>query len=196
MKKTAAGGKTRKHAGTSKHRHTVKHHAAHTRARATAHGHKVHTKATHPHHAKARGLAPGGMLACCAAEAVAMSLRLAGGSVSAADVEALFWLAGGDEDDGAPILAALEAASAFGLGGFRPVSFEEVMPRGHDRRSRLQPSTPDLLRETRAGLILGADLPGPHALFDDGRFWWSWGKRCDPADFPGAVIEEAWAVTW
>ena len=26
--------------------------------------------------------------------------------------------------------------------------------------------------------------------------WWSWGEPYSPADFPGAVIEEAWEVTW
>lgn len=47
------------------------------------------------------------------------------------------------------------------------------------------------------GLILGLDLPeGPHAVFDDGRSWWSWGEPYNPADFAGAVVEEAWAVTW
>jgi len=46
-------------------------------------------------------------------------------------------------------------------------------------------------------LILGLDLPeGPHAVLDDGNCWWSWGEPYDPAAFPGAVIEEAWAVTW
>ena len=48
-------------------------------------------------------------------------------------------------------------------------------------------------------LILGLDLPGsePHAVTagPDGT-WWSWGEPYSPADFPGAVIEEAWAVTW
>jgi hypothetical protein len=47
-------------------------------------------------------------------------------------------------------------------------------------------------------LILGLDLPWgePHAVTvaPDGT-WWSWGQPCDPDDFPGYVIEEAWAVT-
>ena len=49
-------------------------------------------------------------------------------------------------------------------------------------------------------LVLGLDLPWgePHAVTynpADGT-WWSWGQPMSPADFPGAVIEEAWAVTW
>jgi hypothetical protein len=49
-------------------------------------------------------------------------------------------------------------------------------------------------------LILGLDWLGgkPHAVTYDPRdgTWWSWGQPYSPADFPGAVIEEAWAVTW
>lgn len=46
-------------------------------------------------------------------------------------------------------------------------------------------------------LILGVDLPGPHAVTvaTDG-CWVSWGEHYDPADFPDAVIEEAWAVAF
>jgi hypothetical protein len=40
------------------------------------------------------------------------------------------------------------------------------------------------------------DLPGPHALLDDGSGWWSWGELYDPACWPDAVIEEAWMLTW
>ena len=162
-----------------------------------------------PRAAKARGLALGEAVACCAAEALAASLRLAGGSVSDSDVLALHWLAGGGADAGVPILAALEAAAEHGLSGVRPVSFgpvdldapakrnrgffspvldlEAVMP--HGPMAATQP-------ETRAGLILGADLPGSHALCDDGTWWWSWGEPYDPADFSQAVIEEAWALCW
>ena len=46
-------------------------------------------------------------------------------------------------------------------------------------------------------LVLGLELPeGPHTVLDDGLAWWSWGEPYDPADFPGAVIEEAWTVRW
>jgi len=142
-------------------------------------------RAKHATHAKKakRGLAPSASdVACCAAEALAASLRLAGGAVSDSDVLALFWLAGGDADEGVPIAAALEAVSEFGLAGVRPLKF-----------------SPADLEEVPDGrrLILGLDLPGPHAVCagPDGA-WWSWGEPYDPAGFPDAVIEEAWAVTW
>jgi len=126
-----------------------------------------------------RKLALGDTVACCAAEAVAASLRLAGGAVSDADVLALYRLTADGPDAGASILATLEAVLASGLGGCFPAAVREAAP-----------------GTCGAGLILGADLPGPHALYDDGRHWWSWGEPHDPADFPAAVIEEAWAVTW
>lgn len=46
-------------------------------------------------------------------------------------------------------------------------------------------------------LILGVDLPGPHAVTvaPDG-CWVSWGEHYHPASFHGAVIEEAWAVSF
>ena len=114
-----------------------------------------------------RGLARD-WLACCAAEAVAMSLRLAGGSVTAGDVEALYWLTAASASAGASILATLEAAPAWGLAGYKP-----------------------------GGPLLGIRFSGGrHTVLEDCGFWWSWGRRHDPADFPGAVIEESWTVTW
>ena len=93
-----------------------------------------------------------------------------------------------DAGDGLLIPDALEALAALGLiTGFDPADLEEVMPYGPLAAS---------ICETRAGLILGVDLPGPHAVLADGGWWWSWGEPYDPAAFPDAVIEEAWAVTW
>ena len=136
-----------------------------------------------------RKLALGESIACCAAEALAASLRLAGAPVSDEDVLALYWHTADDADAGASVWATLEAAYEFGLAGIRPLSFREVVPS--------EPGYwPSLGHKTRAGLILGGDLPGPHALYDDGAAWWSWGQPWDPADFPLAVIEEAWQVTW
>lgn len=46
------------------------------------------------------------------------------------------------------------------------------------------------------GFILGVDLPGPHAVFATPAGWWSWGELHDPAEWPDAVIGEAWWVRW
>lgn len=179
MKKTAVKGHTAKHTATRKHQHhAVKHHPTHKAATATAAAHHVHTVAKHPHHAKARGLAIGAEVACCTAEGLAASLRLAGAAVSAADVLALYWLTADNPDAGAPILATLRAAERYGLAGYRP---------------RFTPAAPD------AGgvLLLGLDLPaGPHTVLAEPRGWRTWGDLYDPADLPGAVAEEAWVITW
>ena len=139
-----------------------------------------------------RKLALGEAVACCAAEALAASLRLTGWPVPGRDVLALYELTAGDPDEGATILATLEAAAERGLAGMRPLTFREVMPDAAERYA----VRPLPQHETRAGLILGADLPGPHALLDDGAAWWSWGRPYDPAAFPDAVVEEAWEITW
>lgn len=126
-----------------------------------------------------RGAALGDAVPCCAAEALAASLRLTGHPVSDEDVLALFLRAGGNRA-GAYLEDVLDAASVYGLAGVR---LGEVMPSdlsGH--------------RVTRAGLILGIDQPGPHTVFDDGEYWWSWGEPWGP--FAGAVIGEAWSVSW
>jgi hypothetical protein len=67
--------------------------------------------------------------------------------------------------------------------------------------SRLITDDPPQSPEEEAhALILGLGLPWgePHAVTYDPRdgTWWSWGQPYSPADFPGAVIEEAWAVSW
>ncbi len=138
---------------------------------------------------KKRQLALDG-LAACSAQALATTLELAGGRVHLDDIEALYWLTAAGPDDGASIAATLEGAQRSGLSGIRPAAvapwLQELTPLGVDRPWA-----------TGRPLILGLQLPGgPHAVADDGRFWWSWGKRYDPADFPGAVIEETWQVTW
>ncbi len=152
-----------------------------------------------------RKLALGEAVACCSAEALAASLRLAGYSVADADVLALYERTADGPDTGASILATLEAAAEFGLALTRPVRFErtwspceETWHRGgcNPRENPLWP----LRVHDESGppsIILGLELPeGPHAVLADGTWWWSWGEPYDPAAFPGAVIEEAWAVTW
>jgi hypothetical protein len=208
MKQAAAKGSTAKHAGSHKHAGTSKHHPSKQPAGAKkAPARSVHTKAKHPAHAKARGAQRGtlevlpprsGAVAgprqvpgvpllaewpCCAAEALGASLRVAGWPVAGADVLALHVAAGGSQERAVPILAALEAAAGCGLAGVRLSRFAPVDLRG--------------LHLFRAGLVLGVELPGAHAVTvaSDG-CWLSWGEHCDPADFPGAVVEEAWAVVW
>ena len=142
---------------------------------------------------KARQLALGEAVACCAAEALAASLRLTGWRVSDRDVLSLYELTADDPDAGASILATLEAAAEHGLAGAGPtfnlldaLTCGNGNPFTHYRRSEDWPT----------GLLLGVDLPGPHTVYDDGTTWWSWGQPFDPASFPGAVIEEAWALSW
>ena len=183
--------KTGKARTVAKSRSHVKPAAAHGHA-ATGHAGKHHKAAKH--HAKAskhkgtvaRGLAAGAEVASCAAEALAESLRLLqrpGLSVTSADVLDLFRRAGGDPDAGAPVLATLEAASEFGLAGVRPAGYAPVIEFLDSRYP--------------VSLILGVDLPGPHAVLATPEGWWSWGELyCPLCEFPDAVIEEAWAVSW
>ena len=170
--KAAKSTKHKATAATSKHAA----HEAHLK-----HLHQLHEE--HLAHEKKVGLSLAEGVECCAAEALAASLRLAGGVVSDDDVLELHWRAGGTADDGVSILAALEAAQEYGIGAFRLVSFGCV-------------KSPYEIRAIDTPLILGLELPGPHAALAEPGRWWSWGKRYDPAAFPGAVIEEAWAVSW
>lgn len=186
MKQAAGSGHAKKHAGTRKHAGTAKHHPAgksthHTPAKAQ-HAKTAHTVAKHPAHAKARGLPLAAGLACCSALAVAASLRAAGGAVDDDAIEALYWATASNPDAGASIWATLVTASERGLGGYRPVRFRPAGDRG--RHASHLPA------------VLGLELPGPHAVFDDGRRWWSWGLPWPRWPFPRARVEEAWEVTW
>jgi hypothetical protein len=150
-----------------------------------------------------RQLALGEGVACCAAEALAASLRLSGFSVTDADVLALYWRTAGDPDEGATIWATLEAAARYGVAGyavasFRPAGLEEVMPHGTPDSTSAELRLPGVhgTRVNRAGLILGLDLPGPHAVLDTGSEWITWGETWPAWAFPGAAIEEAWTVKW
>ena len=226
MKKTAAKGHTTKHTvSKTKHAKTAKHTPAKTTKKATAHKATVTTKAKTAAHAKAVALALGDGVACCAAEALAASLRLAGGTVSDEDVLALYWHTASDPDSGASILATLEAAWRYGLGGVRQAEFglvgcvsaldEQVVAdlgddlavlqfgQGVDERllrldaAQCEPFV-DLIadRPFAHALILDVELPGSHAVLADDGGWWSWGELHDPAEWPDAVVETAWAVTW
>lgn len=163
--------------------HHLHHKPVHVTAAVKAKRHAAAVKASKTRAANAkkakqhprRQLALGDGVACCSAEALAASLRLAGAAVSDADVLALYWRTADDEDAGASILATLEAAAEFGLGGVRPVSFAPV----------------DL--DDPAAVILGLNLPAPHAVLATPDGWQSWGSLYDPWTDD---IDEAWEVTW
>jgi hypothetical protein len=226
MKRQAARGSTAKHAGSRKHAGAAKHHPTRQPAGGKgAPGGKAHTVAKHPAHAKARQLSPGDV-ACCSAEALAASLRLQGRTVGADDVLALYWHTAHGPDAGASILATLQAASEFGLAGLKPLGFaplewdgarqalERCLPvegcrevigqSGKAEAARHDPCRCATLDEPAAcldaplpvahGLILGLETPdGAHAVCAEPRGWWSWGGL---HEFPGAAVEEAWAVVW
>ena len=200
--KVAAKGHSRKHTAAGKAKKaTAKHHPVHHKKPATHHaGHHVTAKGTHAHHAKAVGFAVGDLLPVCSFEALAMSLRLAGAAVSDDDMLGLWHLAGERE---VSIAEALAAAARFGLAGFRPQWFE--IQRDLDvgkRRDALLGfwGDPPVIRESADvdpayihALILGVDLPGPHAVLATPDGWWSWGQLWSPWT---RAVSEAWAVSW
>lgn len=119
---------------------TLKHEAAEARrpavrkhdlAQAASLGKKItslkHERAERKAKSKAGlALAPGDVN-CCAAQAVAASLRLAlGVAVHEQDVLALYWRTAGDPDEGASILDTLRAAREYGLSGARPAVIEHI----------------------------------------------------------------------
>jgi hypothetical protein len=144
------------------------------------------TRAANAKKAKAhprRQLALGSAVACCSAEALAASLRLAGHAVSDADVLALYWHTARDEHAGASILATLEAAGEFGIAGIRPVTWGLY-------------EAGDFIPDFMPGVIIGLALPAPHAVLDTGSEWITWGEPWPVSAFPDVVTEEAWEVTW
>ena len=226
-------GETAKHS-SSKHHATAKHHPKGKRkAEKGAARQHVHTVAKTAEGAKARKLSPGWDVACCSAEALAASLRLAGGTVRPSDVLGLYWRTASHPDTGASLWDTLRAAQAYGLAGCRPrfglaEGFGDLIGgRGAgleavdgppDGLAHLQDVliAPDarvvaddaavlvggeriqverVVAEEPHVLIIGLELPGgPHAvtLDPDGTVW-SWGE---PWEFPDAIVEEVWAVTW
>ena len=237
MKKPATGAPVPK----AKTHHHVK--PVHVTAAVKAKRHAAAVKASKTRAANAkkakrhprRQLALGEGVACCSAEALAASLRLAGVPVSDGDVLALYWRTADDEDAGASILATLEAVAEFGLAGVRgtwaatpvrnrffvPFNFvssrtDRAMPvvsgaeqdpvilaapddhplYGQSGHAGVMPGAPRGECLPGHALILGVDLPGPHAVLATADGWRSWGELYDPAAFPDAVIEEAWEVTW
>jgi hypothetical protein len=151
---------------------------------------------------KPRAWSPDGDVALCSARAVAEAGRLASGPVlSDADVISLHWAAGGSRNGGvavSDVLGAVYGLAAF-AGTFGRTLGAPELP-AYEVEIALHQGVPDLLRQGCHPLILGLDLPWgkPHAVTYDPRdgTWWSWGQPYDRQYFDGAVIEEAWAVTW
>jgi hypothetical protein len=169
-----------KHAGSHKHKPSAKQLAALKKARLAAakhHHHHVHAVAKHPGHAKASKWSPNSDVACCAAQALAASARLAGREVSDADVLALYWLTADTADQGATLEATIEAAGLFGLGG-----------------ARLAAARPAL--QLADGVVLGTELAERHAMTVQGHGVWTWGDWRPASCGLLQAADEAWELTW
>ena len=203
--KAPAKGTSAKHATTSKasasSTASKKHAPTAAKKPATAQAKKPVTTAAKPAKpAKPAGFAIGDLLPVCVSEALAMSLRLAGGAVSDEDVLRLHVLAAGSETAPVSILEALDAAARFGLAGCRPVDSRPVdggplrllgAAQGVGRRGKLAEYR--LATSGHHALILGVTRPGYHAVLATPDGWWSWGALYSPWD---ARVEEAWGVSW
>jgi hypothetical protein len=168
-----------KHAGSAKHRPMSAAQAAAWKKfqQAGSHANHVHAVARHAQPAKPAKWSPNADVACCAAEALAASLRLTGRSVSGEDVLELYWRTASHEDAGAGLLATIEAAAEHGLAGVRLLDARPATALG-------------------TGVVLGVDLAERHALTVDGHGVWTWGGwRPAPCGLLTAA-DEAWEVTW
>lgn len=175
--------RTAKHAGTGKHRPASAAQAAAWKKWQQA-GSKASAAKRHAHavgkghsHAVPSHWSPNLDVACCAAEAVAASARLAGRPVTEADVLALYWLTACHPDQGATIEATLAAAAAFGIGGARLVDARPT----------------SVLRD---GVVLGVDLQQRHAMTAQGHGVWTWGEWRPASCGLLAAADEAWELTW
>ena len=143
---------------------------------------KAKAKKSTKHTTKKKSLALGEGVACCAAEAVAASLRLSGRLVTDSDVLALYLRTADDPDEGAFIAATLDAVAGHGLAGIRPEAFAPVS----------LTDLPEYMADLAPGLILGAGL---HAVTADASgAVWSWGDLYRLGD--DTEIDEAWMITW
>ncbi len=173
--KHAGGGK---HAGTGKHRPSKAQQAAGKKwQQAGAHAAHVHSVARHSGHPAPAKWSPNLDVACCAAEAVAASLRLTGHPVTDQDVLDLYWRTADHPDAGAGIWDTIDAAGTYGLAGVRPLDARRVV-------------------HAEAGAVLGVDLAERHAVTLDGHGVWSWGEWRPVSCGFLAGVDEAWELTW
>jgi len=156
---------------------------------------KHHAAASKKHHPKPkRKLALNGDVACCAAEAVAASLRLAGHLVTDPDVYALYKTTAAGPDTGATIQETLEALMRHGLAGVRPLGFGPA--------AALEPGAVLGLTLTdaqrRQDVWDWEDAPewGPHAVTLSSRGVLTWGALVPVTRAFLGHAEEAWAIRW
>lgn len=166
-------------------------------------------------HSKTRKWSPDSDVALCSARAVAEAIRLLSGPVlTDADVLALYWSTACDPDAGQTLSDALRVAcDVFGVaadgvrfGSQRVGDVQDFDRLPSVRAEAVRHVAEPVIDAAQADrvpqiwghpLILGLDLPWgePHAVtVDIDGTWWSWGEPHTAADFPGAVIDEAWAV--
>lgn len=162
----------------------------------------------------------------CAAVALANHLYAATGlRVSDRDVLELYWLTADDPDTGASVLATLEAAAEFGLGGMRP-AWEDCADGWADEDQVGDPGLPGRGHRLRAGrhrrhrpavpgpLILDLRLQqaqrhqpvwdvspspdwGAHAGVLAGDKVITWGREVPvTGDFLATRVAAAWTVEW
>jgi hypothetical protein len=161
----------------------AKHHAAAKKAKAAR---------------KPRKWSPDESVALCSARAVAEALRLASGTIlSHTDMLALYWATASDPDAGASILATLRVALEWQVKESAVIGKGQRCEYVQAQRLALPDEICSQVANDPHALILGLDLPWgePHAVtVDIDGTWWSWGEPFTAADFPGAVIEEAWLI--
>ena len=152
----------------------------------------------------------------CAAVALANSLLAATGlRVSDRDVLDLYWLTADDPDTGAGVLATLETAEEFGLGGMRPVARRDLdsvdaltcgdaYRHSRYRRSAARPVgvIVDLrLQQAQRRQPVWDASPSPdwgaHAALLAGDKVISWGREIPvTGDFLAQRVAGAWRVEW
>jgi hypothetical protein len=179
--KSKVVGKPAQHAKPTAAQHAARVAAAKKAAASRKHNLKTGKTKKSKKHTVKRTLALAEGVGCCAAEAVAASLRLSGRLVTDADVLALYRLTADDPDEGAFIAATLDAAAEHGLVDIRPQAFAPVS----------LADLPEYIRDLPPGLILGI---GRHTVTADASGGvWSWGDLYRLGD---AEIDEAWEITW
>jgi hypothetical protein len=162
-------------------------------------------KATHVGLANADAIAGGWILGGndwhrgCAAVALANSLLAATGlRVSDRDVLDLYWLTADDPDAGAGILATLEAAAEYGLGGMRPL----ICSNEAETTNPGAGIVVDLhLQQAQRRQPVWDAEPSPdwgaHAALLAGDKVISWGREIPvTGDFLAQRVAGAWTVEW